>query len=75
MDYQYHNRYDDLFDGQELRTHSNWAQIKDKVRQHYTHLTNDDLEYSSGRQEEWFKRLSTKLGRSVNDVKDWFRHL
>ena len=75
MDYHYYNRQDDLFDGQELRTHCNWNELKNKARQQYNHLTNDDLEYSSGRQEEWFHRLSHKLGRSVDDVKDWFRHL
>ncbi|WP_223816180.1 CsbD family protein [Adhaeribacter rhizoryzae] len=75
MEYYYYNRQDDLFEGQELRTHGNWNELKTKARQQYSHLTNDDLEYSSGRQEEWFNRLSTKLGRSVDDVKDWFRHL
>ncbi len=75
MEYYYYNRQDDLFEGQELRTHGNWNELKAKARQAYSHLSNDDLEYTSGRQEEWFNRLSTKLGRSVDDVKDWFRHL
>ncbi len=62
-------------DGQELRTRGNWEQVKGKLRQTYGDLTDDDLEYAEGKQEEWFGRLSHKLGRTVDDIKDWFRTL
>jgi uncharacterized protein YjbJ (UPF0337 family) len=70
------NRNDDLFDDTtELRARGNWHEVKGKVRQQYADLTDDDLEYAEGTQEEWFGKLSNKLGRTVDDIKDWFRSL
>jgi uncharacterized protein YjbJ (UPF0337 family) len=62
-------------DGLELRARGNWHETKGKIRQAYGDLTDDDLEYSEGKQEEWFGRLSRKLGRTVDDVKNWVANL
>jgi uncharacterized protein YjbJ (UPF0337 family) len=61
--------------GTELRARGNWNETKGKIRQAYGDLTDDDLEYAEGKQEEWYGRLSKKLGRTVDDVKQWINNL
>lgn len=62
-------------DTTELRMRGNWHELKGKIRQQYGDLTDDDLEYAEGKQEEWYGKLSKKLGRTVDDVRDWIRGL
>ncbi len=75
MDNLNNNRTDDIFDGDELRVRGNWTELKGKARQTYGNLTDDDFEYAEGQQEEWFGKLSAKIGKSVEEVKAWFRSL
>ena len=65
----------DGLDTTELRARGNWTELKGKMRQQYGDLTDDDLEYAEGKQEEWYGKLSNKLGRTIDDVRDWLRSL
>ncbi|CAA9258326.1 MAG: hypothetical protein AVDCRST_MAG95-2197 [uncultured Adhaeribacter sp.] len=70
------NRNDDLFDDTtELRARGNWSELKGKARQQYGDLTDDDFEYAEGTQEEWYGKIASKIGRTADDVKSWFRSL
>ena len=62
-------------DAMELRARSNWTETKGKIRQSYGQLTDDDLEYSEGKQEEWFGKIGDKIGKTAQDVKNWIRSL
>ena len=62
-------------DAAELRARSNWTETKGKIRQQYGHLTDDDLEYSEGKQEEWFGKIGDKIGKAAQDVKSWINGL
>lgn len=62
-------------DALELRSRGNWQETKGKIRQQYADLTDDDLEYAEGKQEEWFGKLSKKLGQTIDDVKNWVSRL
>lgn len=59
----------------EMRLRGNWHEVKGKMRQAYGNLTDDDLEYAEGKEEEWYGKLSKKLGRTIDDVRDWVRGL
>ncbi len=59
----------------EMRMRGNWHEVKGKMRQAYGDLTDDDLEYAEGKEEEWYGKLSKKLGRTIDDVRDWVRGL
>ncbi len=59
----------------ELRARSNWTETKGKIRQQYAHLTDDDLEYQEGQQEEWFGKIGNKIGKAAQDVKSWISSL
>ena len=59
----------------ELRARSNWTETKGKIRQQYADLTDDDLEYQEGQQEEWFGKIGNKIGKAAQDVKSWLSSL
>jgi uncharacterized protein YjbJ (UPF0337 family) len=62
-------------DAAEFRARSNWQEMKGKIRKQYGNLTDDDLEYSSGQQEEWLGKLGNKIGKTAQDVRSWISGL
>jgi uncharacterized protein YjbJ (UPF0337 family) len=61
-----------LDDQTELRARGNWNELKGKAKQQWGNLTDDDLDYSEGKQDEWFGKLQQKTGHTVDEIKDWF---
>ncbi|GAA4383398.1 CsbD family protein [Hymenobacter koreensis] len=61
-----------LNDRTELRARGGWNEVKGKAKQQWGHLTDDDLDYQEGKQDEWFGRLQQKTGESMDDLKAWF---
>lgn len=49
----------------------NWNQIKGKIKQEYAELTDDDLVYEEGKEEELLGRLQKKMGKTKQEVKDF----
>lgn len=47
----------------------NWNQIKGKLKQQYGQLTDDDLTYEEGKEDELIGKLQEKLGKSKEEVK------
>jgi uncharacterized protein YjbJ (UPF0337 family) len=54
-----------------LSLKGNWNVVKGKLKQSYGELTDDDLAYSEGQEDELIGRLQKKLGSTAADV----RHL
>ncbi|MCI5083910.1 MAG: CsbD family protein [Saprospiraceae bacterium] len=48
----------------------NWNQIKGELKQRYANLTDDDLTYQEGREDEFLGRLQEKIGKSKKEIKD-----
>lgn len=48
----------------------NWNQIKGELKQRYGQLTDDDLTYSEGKEDEFIGRLQKKLGKTKEEVKN-----
>ena len=46
----------------------NWNVIKGKLKQRYAELTDDDLTYVDGAEDELFGRLQVKLGKSKQEI-------
>lgn len=46
-----------------------WNEIKGKLKQKYGQLTDDDLTFAEGKEEELLGRLQKKLGKSKEDVR------
>ena len=63
---------DHLNDTTELRALGNWNQIKGATKQKWAQLTDDDLTYDAGKQDEWFGQLQEKTGNTIDEIRDWF---
>lgn len=48
----------------------NWNEVKGKLKQKYGQLTDDDLAFSEGKEDELFGRLQQKLGRTKEQLRD-----
>ena len=47
----------------------NWNEIKGKLKQKYSNLTDDDLIFAEGKEDELLGRLQQRLGKSKEDLK------
>ena len=46
----------------------NWNEIKGKLKQNYSQLTDNDLLFLEGKQDELFGRLQKRLGRTKEEI-------
>ena len=58
-------------DETKLNLKGNWNVVKGKLKQAYGDLTDDDLAYTDGKEDELVGRIQKKIGSSASDV----RHL
>jgi uncharacterized protein YjbJ (UPF0337 family) len=49
-----------------------WNTVKGKLKQTYGNLTDDDLKYEEGKEDELLGRLQQKTGRTKDDLQKWF---
>lgn len=49
----------------------NWNQIKGQLKQKYGDLTDDDLTYTEGKEDELLGRLQEKTGESKEKLKNY----
>jgi uncharacterized protein YjbJ (UPF0337 family) len=47
----------------------NWNIIKGKLKQKYGELTDDDLTYVEGKEDELYGRIEKKTGKAKSEVK------
>jgi uncharacterized protein YjbJ (UPF0337 family) len=49
----------------------NWNIIKGKLKQQYGQLTDDDLTYVDGQEDELLGRIQKKTGRTKEEIKEF----
>lgn len=49
----------------------NWKIIKGKIKQEFAHITDNDLRYIRGKEEELLGRLQRKMGKTKEEIKQW----
>lgn len=59
----------------DLQLKGKWNEIKGKVKQAHGDLTDDDLDYKEGKDDELIGRLQQKLGKTREEVIDWLKSL
>lgn len=47
----------------------NWNQIKGKLKQKYGQLTDDDLRFAEGKEDEMWGRLQEKTGKTKKELR------
>jgi len=53
----------------------NWNELKGKLKKSYAELTDNDLLYEEGREDELYGRLQQRLGKTKEEVKKLFEDL
>jgi uncharacterized protein YjbJ (UPF0337 family) len=57
-----------------LRFKGSWNEIKGKLKQQYGNLTDDDLVFSEGKEDELLGRLQKRLGKSKDEVRQMIQN-
>jgi uncharacterized protein YjbJ (UPF0337 family) len=47
----------------------NWEQLKGKIKQKFADLTDDDLLFEEGKEQEMWGKLQEKLGKTEKEIK------
>lgn len=58
-----------------LKLKGNFNELKGKMKQAYGDLSDDDLKYEEGKDDELLGKLQQKLGKTKNQVIDWIQSL
>lgn len=53
----------------ELQFKGSWNEIKGKLKQKYADLTDDDLTFAEGKEDELLGRLQKRLGKSKEELR------
>jgi len=51
----------------------NWDEFKGKLKQKYAELTDDDLAYEEGKEDEMWGRLEQKIGKAKKEILSLFQ--
>jgi uncharacterized protein YjbJ (UPF0337 family) len=54
----------------DLNLKGSWNELKGKLKQQYADLTDNDLTYVEGKEDELFGRLQQKLGKTKDEIKN-----
>jgi uncharacterized protein YjbJ (UPF0337 family) len=52
-----------------LQIKGSWNEVKGKLKQKYGHLTDNDLTFAEGKEDEMLGRLQQRLGKSKEDLR------
>ncbi|MBV7530167.1 CsbD family protein [Chitinophaga sp. sic0106] len=58
-----------------LKLKGNWNELKGKIKQQYADLTDDDLLYEEGKEDELLGRIQQKTGQTKDALKSWIDKL
>jgi uncharacterized protein YjbJ (UPF0337 family) len=58
-----------------LQLKGGWNEIKGKIKQAYGDLTDDDLIYEEGKDDETLGKLQQKTGKSRSELVEWINSL
>ncbi|MEK6476176.1 CsbD family protein [Catalinimonas sp. 4WD22] len=53
----------------DLRIKGRWNEVKGKLKQDYGELTDEDLTYAEGKEDELLGRLQKKTGKSKDELR------
>ena len=60
---------------QVLKLSSSWSETKDRIKENDLSITDEDLEYEPGQEEQLLSRLQLKMNKSREDVRIWIEVL
>lgn len=57
--------------GAKLNINIPWEEVKEKLLEAEPYLTEADLAYENGNEDELLERLAKKMGRTTDQIKGW----
>ena len=58
-----------------LQMKGSWNEVKGKLKQKYGQLTDDDLMFADGKEDELLGRLQKRLGRTKDELRAEIEHM
>jgi len=58
-----------------MEVKGSWNEWKGKLKQKYGQLTDDDLKYEEGKDDQMWGRLQKKTGKTKDDLVKWLKGL
>jgi uncharacterized protein YjbJ (UPF0337 family) len=55
---------------EKLNVRGSWNETKGKLKQKYGQLTDDDLTFAEGKEDELYGRLQKKLGKTKEELRN-----
>ena len=59
----------------QLKLEAPWEEVKEYIKEVNLSITDEDLEYAPGQEDQLLEKLSGKLGKSKQDIKAWIESL
>jgi uncharacterized protein YjbJ (UPF0337 family) len=59
----------------DLNIKGSWNELKGKLKQQFSNLTDNDLTYVEGKEDELYGKLQQKLGKSKDELKNIFNRM
>jgi uncharacterized protein YjbJ (UPF0337 family) len=53
----------------------NWNEIKGKLKKQYADLTDDDLLYEEGKEDEMYGKIQQRIGKTKDEITKWIADL
>jgi uncharacterized protein YjbJ (UPF0337 family) len=53
----------------DLKIRGSWNMVKGKLKQKYAQLTDNDLAFAEGKEEELYGRLQKRLGKTREEIR------
>jgi uncharacterized protein YjbJ (UPF0337 family) len=54
---------------EKLNVKGSWNEVKGKLKQKYGQLTDDDLTFAEGKEDELYGRLQQRLGKTKEEIR------
>lgn len=55
---------------EKLQIKGTWNELKGKLKQKYGELTDDDLTFAEGKEDELYGRLQKRLGKTKEEIRE-----
>ena len=55
-----------------LRFKGKWNELKGRAKQEWADLTDDDLLYEEGKEDELYGKIQQKTGKAKDEIRNWF---
>lgn len=52
-----------------LKMRGSWNEVKGRLKQKYADLTDDDLMFAEGKEDELYGRLQKRLGKTKDEIR------